>query len=859
MYPSARMKRLLLLLLLVPSLHAAQIRLGEDVVPTAEAVALTTDPRSDAYGGSVRIDLVVRKATNTVRFHAQDLTITALKLTRDEGPIAVTHGAGEEDTVIVSAAEPLQPGSYVLSVDFTNQYNRKAVGLYKMTTKDGEPYLFTQLEAIDARRAFPCWDEPGFKIPYQLTVTIPAQYDAVSNTPVASETKTPAAKTIRFARTKPLPSYLIALAVGQFDYTPIPNLSVPGRVVSPKGQGRLATTAAEYTPPILAALEKYFGSKYPFEKVDLIAVPEYWAGAMENPGAITYRDTVLLVDPATATPTQKQNLARITAHELAHMWFGDLVTMEWWDDFWLNESFADWMGDKITDQVFPQYEHLIGELAEVQFTMNQDARATTDAIRKRDMTPLDAMRNVGLVYNKGKSVLSMFESWIGPDKFRQGVLAYLESNAWGNGNSSEFFASLAKSAPAGTAAAMDTFIAQPGIPLISIEPAGTNGLRLTQTRFSTGKAVAETWKVPVTIRYSDGAKVRSAAVLLDTPSKMVQLEGERIAWVFPHAHATGYYRWQMPADAMTALAAHATEVLEPAERLSFIGNAGALFRAGMLHGDAYLDLLGHFANDPEPHVLGVLLDALEQVRSTFDTAENRARFTAYVRRTLGPGLDRIGLNVKPGESQSITLLRPRLMMYLARHGNDERVWQFANETLPKYLKDATVIDPTLSGVVLGLAAARGDEELLEEYRKRFENATLPAERARYLTAMSRFEDPALRKKVRDYAVTGPVRPQELYPLLGDAETVEQRDELYRWATENYEGIAKKIPPAFMSRMPALAGGCEPQRIERAREFFATHQVEGTERQLARVTEQVNECAALRNREMEAVTRFLSAP
>ena len=849
-----------LILVLTPFVHAAPLRLGDDVVPTAQSVQLTTDPRSDAYSGSTRIDVDVRRATPAFRIHAVDLTITALKLTQGDRTIDVTHAPGDEGMVTVTAMDELLPGRYTLSADFTNRYNRQAVGLYKMLTRAGEPYLFTQFEAIDARRAFPCFDEPGIKIPYELTVTIPALYDAVSNTPIASETKADPSKTIRFTRTKPLPAYLIALAVGQFDYTPIDGMSVPGRVIATKGQGRLAAMAVEITPPVLAALEKYFESKHPFEKVDVLAVPEYWAGAMENPGAITFRDTILLLDPATATPAQRQNLVRVMAHELAHMWFGDLVTMEWWDDFWLNESFADWMGDKITDQVFPELQHGISEMHDVQNVMNTDARATTDAIRKRDQSPLDAIRSVGLAYNKGKAVLSMFESWIGPEKFRQGVLAHIQANAWGNANASELFAALSKHAPAGTSVAMDTFIAQPGIPLVTAELTGPTTLRLTQKRFSTSDAAKpQTWKVPVTIRYSDGTTTRTAAVLLDAPSKTLQLEGERVDWIFPHAQAAGYYRWQMSPESMSALATRAGEWLAPRERLAFIGNLGALFRVGTISGDAYLDVLGRFANDTDAHVLESLVNALQQVRATFDSAENRSRFGDYLRRTLGPTLTRIGFTPKEGEPQQITTLRAELITRLAEWGNDEAVWRFASEQLPKVLQDPKSVHPSLAGVIVALGAVRGDEALFEEYRKRFENATSPTERARFLNGLSRFRrDPVLRKRVRDYALTNAVRPNELFPLLVGAESAEERDDLYVWVTANYDAILKRLPPAFAGAMTLIANGCEPQRVERAREFFATHKGEGTERQLARVAEQVTECATLRQREMAAVTKYLAA-
>ena len=847
---------LALLVLYAGTLAAAEVvRLGTDVLPTAEAVHLTADPRKDDYSGSVVVDLDVKKATSKFLFHAQDMTLTSVKLTKGESAIDVTHEQGDEGTITVTTAKPLTPGKYSLAIDFTNKYNRQAVGLYKMNTKDGAPYLFTQFEAIDARRAFPCWDEPGVKIPYQITLTIPEEFDAVDNTPVDSETKSDGQKTIRFAKTKPLPSYLVAFAIGQFDYTTVEGTSIPTRIIAPKGQGDLMKIAAQITPPVLAALEKYFGGKYPFEKNDVIGVPEYWAGAMENPGLITFRDSILLLDEKRATPAQRQNLIRVMAHELAHMWFGDLVTMEWWDDLWLNESFADWMGDKITDQLHPEFGHAIGELQGIQQVMTADARSTTDPIRKKNSHPNEAMRNVGVAYNKGKAVLSMFEQWIGPEKFRQGVLEHLKSNAWSNANATEFFAALSKHAPAGTAAALETFILQPGIPLVTVEVDG-NQVKLTQKRFTTGEAPAETWRIPVTLKYSDGTTTRTAAVLLDAPEKTIKLEGARVAWVYPHANAAGYYRWKMSEGAMSALAKNAVGALTPAERLSFIGNLGALFRAGTIHGDAYLDVLGGFAQDPDPEVLSSMLGALGQIRVTFDNAGNRNAFAAYLRRTIGPALDRIGMTPKEGESERITGLRPQLLGMLGVAGEDERVLQFVREQLPKYLENPASVHPTLAGTIVTLGARNGDEKLFEEYKKRFESATNPADRARFLGGLGSFRDPALKEKARAYAFNEKVRANEFFQLWGGAENAKERDELFNWVTTNYDEIMKRIPPMFASGMAFIGGGCEPERVVRAREFFTARKVEGTERQLARVSEQVNECATLRAREMEAVSAYL---
>ncbi len=835
-------------------LHADVVRLGTDVVPKGERVELRTDPRGDSYSGSVFVDLDVKKPVSSFRLHANGIEIASAKVNGKSAKFE----SGEQAILVITPARPLKKGPATLQIDFTNEYNKQAVGLYKMA-KDGEPYLFTQFEAIDARKAFPVWDEPGFKLPYELTVTAPAQYVVVSNTPVANESTEGEWRKTRFARTRPLPAYLVALAVGQFDVVPIEGMSVPGQIYTPKGQGKLTKLAAQMTPPIVAALEKYFGSRYPFEKVGLIAVPEYWYGAMENPGAITYRDAILLIDEKTATPGQKRNLARVTAHELAHMWFGDLVTMKWWDDFWLNESFADWMGDKITDTVFPEFHQQTAELQSIQGVMSLDARPSTDAIRKGSVDPEEAMRTVGIAYDKGKAVLGMFENFIGPDKFRQGVLDHLKANAWGNATSADFWRALAKNAPAGTVEALESFIDQPGIPLVAVTVSGPNEITLTQKRFASAgvEVKPQLWRIPVTLHYSDGTTTRTIPVLLDAASKTVKLEGERLDWIHPDADARGYYRWQIPDVQMTVLASRASSVLSARERLALIGNLGALLRGGAIHGNTYLETLARLAGDTDPQVITSVMSALGGVRASFVTRETEKAFAALVRRTFGPALERFGYTPKPGESPDVAILRPGLIAWMADSGQDERAMAFAREQAAKFRKDPTSVDASLAGVVLFLDATQGDEALFDEYRQRFENAKTPSDRGRFLGALSAFRNPAIRTRALDYTLAGPLRAQEIFTIpFGGEDTPEERDRRFAWVTTNYDFIASKLPTQFLGSLPFIAGGCEPERLARAREFFATHKVEGTEKQLERVAEQVNECMALRSREMAAVAAYL---
>ncbi len=376
---------LTVLLTAVPLARGEIVRLGDDVFPTFQAIELTVDPDKTDYTGSVRIDLDVRKKTNTFRFHAQEMTLNTSVLERKGAPIQLRHTAGDNDMIIVTTASPLAPGGYALKIDFSNDFNTRGLSLYRVVV-DGRGYVYTQFEAIDARGAFPCWDEPAFKIPFQVTMTVPKAHMVISNTPVESEKDLGASRKVVFARTKPLPAYLLAMAVGPFETVEIPGMSVPGRVVTVKGKSRLAAEAVRTTPPILKALEKYFG-KYPYRKLDLLAVPEFAFGAMENVGAVTYRDTILLIDPDATSDAQRAGLAGTTAHELAHMWFGNLVTLAWWDDTWLNESFATWMGTKIADEVFPEYKIEARQTRSAQRAMITDARLSTRAIRRHVEKP----------------------------------------------------------------------------------------------------------------------------------------------------------------------------------------------------------------------------------------------------------------------------------------------------------------------------------------------------------------------------------------------------------------------------------------------------------------------------------------
>jgi alanyl aminopeptidase len=849
---------------------APELRLGHRVVPLAQHVHLVLDADRPDYTGRVQIDVDVREAVREFRLHAEDMDLGRIAIAPAArsgsatagAPLPLAATAGPLGLVTFAAERPLEPGKWRLDIEFANRYNTDATGLYRMT-HDGSGYLFTQFEADDARHAFPCFDEPEYKIPWNMTIEVPAAHLAVFNTPIVRETPAGDRRRVEFAASKPLPTYLLAIATGPFETVDIPALGVPGRVITVRGQKHLTEFAVQTTPPLLRAAEEWFGQKYPFEKLDLIAVPEYWAGAMENPGAITYAATVLLIDPAAASVHQRRNLVRITAHELAHMWFGDLVTMQWWDDLWLNESFADWLGDKLAHQVYPEYRLDVSELASVHRIMAGDVRPSALAVH-RPVKPGDNLfENIGTQYNKGKAVLGMFENWIGPESFQRGVRDYLAAHAWGNATANDLWTALGKSGKQDLAGAMSTFLSQPGVPRVQARLVD-GGLELSQRRFLNHGVAAPPleWRIPVAVRWSDGATVRTRTFLLDSPTKTFELGAEQpVRWLLPNANATGYYRWSLEPSQWTALIEHASE-LTTREKIDLLSNTSALLNTGELHGDQLLRTLSGFRDDADPLVIDAVIDVLAKVRTTFVSDDLAAAFAPYVRETLGPALTRFGFERRPGEAEAVSFVRPQLIAWLGDDGRDAGVRRRAVAIAQRYIDNPQAVDPAIASTCLQLAALDGDRALFDTYRERLETASVPAVRSRYLGALGCFRQSELAAAALRYAIEGALRPQEITTIpRAMLETDAGRDRVFHWMTQHYAAIVARLPEEFAGGMPNFGLSCDLERLAATEAFFALpeHQGRGTATTLARVGDATRDCAGLRRREGAAVAAFLNSP
>jgi alanyl aminopeptidase len=852
----------LLLLTALPT-RAADLRLGDDVVPKSQAIFLELDAAESHYRGSVTVEIEVKQPTRRILLHSENHEIVRITLEIAEGEVLPTaHEMADFQTLAITTETALPRGPYTLRIDFRSAFGTRAVGLYRMEA-EGQAYTFTQFESDDAREAFPCWDEPEFKIPFQMTLKVPAKHLAISNTPVEKETQEDGWRTYSFRQTRPLPTYLLLIATGPLEAHPVPGLDLPTRIVTLPGQGHLTGLAMSVTPPLLEALEEYFGTPYPYAKLDLLAVPEFWPGGMENAGAITFTDDAFLLDPSEATLTQRRWHATLIAHELAHQWFGNLVTMRWWDDLWLNESFANWMGEKISTQVYPE---LGGELTyeqHIQEIFRTDARPGTAPIRH----PVDSAKNLleGLqvTYKKGTAILEMFEGWLGEDDFRQGIRSYLQAHAWGNAEAADLWRSLDESSNKKLSTALATFIDQPGHPLVSVHLAGEGRVTLRQERFLNHgvSASAGLWKVPVRLRYPAGDRMITQTVLLETEQMTLALELPENApeqeWIIPQADAVGFYRWRLETAQMREMITHAGERLTPQERVGLLGNVSALLDAGLLDGGDHLGLLAELADDPEPLVLDAALTELARA-GLLVPDDLQPLFDTWIRQTFGPTLDRLGLEARPGESETVAQVRPRLLGLLGRAGRQDLL-DFAHAQAKSYLAAPSSVDPSLVRTVLRLAAQDGGQELFDTYLEHFLHARSPATRTLLLEVFGAF-DSDLRRQALDSIGTDRIRPDEVFDLLSAVSSDEEGRQLaFHWIRDHESLVLELLPPVYIVYLPYFAGGCSAERLKEAQTFFLEpgRRTPALARSLHRVGEEVQQCLELRQREGDAVKRYLT--
>ncbi len=829
-------------------------RLTDDVVPTNYGLELTIDPSKDKFQGVVKIDIVANVPTQVIYLHAEDMTIKSglVELKGKKGTVSADAGIGENGGLAVILGEEIS-GEALLVLEYEGNLKQAPTGLYRVQDKDNW-YAFTQFEPLEARQAFPSFDEPRFKTPFTSTVTVPTGLIAASNTPELKKTENGAMTTFSFAKTKPLPTYLVAYAVGDFDIVAAEEGAIPGvpfRIITTKGKGKYADFMLKRTPKLVELLLEYFGGEFPYAKLDFVAVPNFSAGAMENVGLVTFREKLLLLDNETASAQDRRAALSVTAHELAHMWFGNLVTMPWWDDLWLNESFATWMASRILDQVAPQLENKLDDVRRTQGVLENDGLANARQIRQ----PIEKNGDIynafdGITYRKGAAVIRMIETWVGPEALQKGVQDYLKKNAHGSGSTADFLASVDAASGKKVSEVFTTYLDQPGAPLIQAEVVctGKPSVRLTQTRYtsSPGEPVQQSWKMPVCIRYADGKGSEVHCDMLRAKTSLISLPAKSCpAWIHPNADEVGYYRWTMADDAMKTLATKHLKKLNSSERLGLFGNLQAMTRSQRLPADVFLAGFDAFLDEDERPNIQMVLGAISNM-DRFVAPEQRKAWEKKVARLTKKKARKLGFKAKGKEQPTVSMLRSSILMANAKYAADSKTIKDAGGVTDEFFSDMDSVTTDVLYTALPISAWNGDASMWLKYKMGVQQAP-PGARRPVLRGLGSFRDADLHKKSLDLLLDGTLRSQDMWSIIGPSF---ERDETFAttwaWFTANYDKIVELIGKKSAGGLPWVGTGfCTPEGKKIAEDFFSKpeHQAPGSERNLKNALEVIDLCIA----------------
>src|ERR1700683_643594 len=651
------------------SLATAQ-RLPEGARTENYKLMFTPDLDQAKFEGNETIAIRLLKPSSEITLNAVDIDFHEVTVasggTTQKAKVTVEK---EKEMVVISVEKPLAAGPATVHITYTGILNDEMRGLYLGKDDHGRKYAASQFEATDARRAFPSFDEPDYKATFDITAVADKGLVAISNQKIVSDTAGPGDKhTVRFATTAKMSSYLAALVVGNFEYVEGEADGIPIRVYATPGKKDMGTFALEVAQNVLKYYDNYFGIKYPYGKLDLIGIPDFSAGAMENTGCITFREVILLVDEKQGSVGLKKEIASVIVDEMAHQLFGDLVTMKWWDDIWLNEGFATWMSSKPIEAWKPEWNFNLDDVSDTGGTMSTDALANTRPIHQAAETPAQIQELFdGIAYGKAASVLRMLESYLGEQTFQAGVNAYIQKHQYANATEADFWDAQAKTSKKPVDQIMPTFVAQAGVPIVNLKSqCAGNSTRVTldQQRYFSDRTKFEAannqlWQIPVCLKGSD--KGSEKCQLLTKKEESFALPGCS-AWALGNAGATGYYRVGYQPDAVRALAADAETKLTPAERIALQSDVWASIRIGREPVGDYLALAQGVQADRNRAVLNDLMGRLTYIGMYLVNDSDRDAYRAWVRQYLTPIKNEMGWESKPGDSEEMKEMRAGLLL-----------------------------------------------------------------------------------------------------------------------------------------------------------------------------------------------------
>jgi aminopeptidase N len=872
-----------ILFVILPVLAGAQ-RLPEGTIPQHYDLTFTPNLEQATFTGQETIDVQVVKPGSAIALNAAEIEIQEASIVQGEKTqTAQVAFQPEKEQVTLTVAGQLEAGPASIHIKFSGILNDKLRGFYLAKTKLRN-YATTQFESTDARRAFPSFDEPARKATFDITLIVDKADTAISNGRLMADVSGPGEDrhTLKFATTAKMSTYLVAMAVGDFQCSEGSADNIPIRVCGTPDKKPLQAAALRYAGEILKYYDQYYGIPYPFGKLDIVGLPDFEAGAMENTGAIFYRETLLFIDDDHSSVHSHQEVFEVLAHEMAHQWFGDLVTMKWWDNIWLNEGFATWMELKPSQALHPEWNAALDAVGATNGALTIDALKNTHPIRARAETPDEINEMFDTIsYEKGAAVLRMVEAYVSPEVFRRGVNTYLRKYQYGNASAEDFWNTLTEASGRLVDKIMPPFVNQPGEPLVTvktacvtpaaqavskskskrsrraIQPHPKTEITLSQQRFySDAHAGADnqTWLIPVCIKAGDS---KPFCQLLGDHQQVVPVVGCS-PWVFTNAGAVGYYRTQYGAEDFKKLSAAAMTGLGTAERVSLVEDESALIRSGQEKLGSFLDLVNALSSDQERPVVESFGPPLEFIDDHLTSDANREAFHAWVRSSFGPMMAKLGWTPRPGESEETHTLRAIVVELLGGVGQDPETIRQATQLTRQYLQNPSSVDASLARAIVKVAARSGDAALFEEYLAAMQRMHSPEQFYNVGYALTEFRDPQLVERTLELAVSPYTRNQDAPHMIADVLSKPANEPVaWPWIKAHWPDVEKKITMSSGGEIiTATRSACDTATRDDVQQFFTQHKIPSAERTLRQAVERINSCTSYRERQQGNLAAWL---
>lgn len=839
-----------------------QYRLPRQVVPSHYTLRLEPDLENFTFNGTVTVTIDILEQVDEIVLNTAEIEIVSAELGASKITGTTYDEEYERSTFTLHSA--VEPGQYELTIEYAGLINDQLRGLYRSTFTDPDGVDHTiatsQCQATDARRVLPCWDEPDFKATFQTTMVVPAHLEAFTNTAEVGNTPLDDGRTeIRFAPTMKMSTYLLAFVVGAFEATePVVVRGTPIRIIVPKGNVHLTDVAMENAIFAFEYLTDYYGIPYPADKLDHIGIPDFAAGAMENVGLITYRDAYLVIDKSQASQSELQNSIDVIGHETAHMWFGNLVTMKWWEGAWLNEAFASFMDIKTTAAKKPEWKRwLTFANGEVPWAMATDQLASTRPIEFEVNSPqeVDAMFDA-ITYGKGSAVLRMIELFMGEENFRAGVGNYLRKHAYANTVTTDLWEGLDGASEWPIGEIMDTWVYQRGFPQIDVETV-PGGVQLSQRRFLAIPDESDTtiWSVPILLRgIADGTQF-TKKVLLTKDEMVVDIQGD-IDVLIANA-GSGFYRTKYSDDLFASLLGHLT-ALDDLERYQLVADTWSLVKSGQVRSSTFLDLVGAYGEETEQQIWSIVTGGLAALEHHVVSDESRTAFQAFVSKLVGPALDRLGWAPQPHESDLVRKLRGNLIAVIGNVAEDATVINRARSIVSDLLAEKEV-DPEVATAALSVYAHTGDAAEYDTLWEAYKAASLPLTKVRYLRAVAGVPSDAMARRSVQRIINEDIRTQDGFWVFGGLLSGRGGPAAWHEAKANWAALLDKMPGFTKRRvvegLPALSQHGVAADVKA---FFAETPLTEAASALEQNLEQLDANVRLRERETEVLEKYFGS-